>query len=334
MGWRLVALSIGVALSSCAPIDPTAGISLTADTQVANDATPTTSSITSTFSPSATSTPSNTPEPTITLSPTIYATPPAFADTLLQEDVLFGQSIVPDCELPCWYGLRVGESKKSEIQEFFNNILGFNGTRDFFSGTELPVLGEDLPEGYSGTGYTWHAVPDPEQVGSGSISVRTYFEDQSYILGGIDLTFEFTPFARNITPQRVLRELGVPTGMYVSVSDPERSVDGWTSLTIVYSDGYVFEYQAVYTPLGDLVSGYKLCLDDYHWNIVYNAISMSVYLYEPFDEFPSLVTSQTPGLASVEDLLSASDFYNTSLEEITRLAEGNGQICLTHSNTE
>ena len=303
MGWRLVALSIGLALSSCAPIDPTAGISLTADTQVANDATPTTSSITSTYSPSATSTPLSTPEPTIILSPTIYATPPAFADTLLQEDVLFGPGIVPDCELPCWNGLRVGSSTVQDVINVYVEIIGYENATMLFAGEPNET------SGLIHHGDIWRIEEDPLV----SLGMTVWIDSSSRTLQGISFRVHGTKFKKYITPALIISELGPPEAVYVKYEESGEVPKGVVRLAMLYATkGMVFNLM---TTSGRNVNGLiDICFADEHWiNEGFPYGSTDVQIIEPFDEYV------TPTALQQTFAMGWTDSSFKPLDELTRM---------------
>lgn len=97
----------GFLLAACVPAgQPTIPESLTATPQATETATPT-------CTPTATTThpPSPTPEPT--LPPTTGIPAPALPGSMGTSFLLGGNS--PDCQLPCWNGLVIGESDTEDI---------------------------------------------------------------------------------------------------------------------------------------------------------------------------------------------------------------------------
>lgn len=135
----------------------------------ATESPPPTAVLSNTPPPTATST--DTPVPTITPSPTLspttteILTTPDFEALPIAENFLFAPGSDPDCQLPCWQGLRVGESDREDVQRMFREVFGFNGEMDYpleaYPYEDNPYLllimdytPEDYPE-LIATGHSW-----------------------------------------------------------------------------------------------------------------------------------------------------------------------------------
>src|SRR5690348_137242 len=57
---------------------------------------------------------------------------PDFMGSALQDGFLFTQSNTGACKLPCWRGLRIGQSTKEDVQIAFDNVFPSKHDIDFF----------------------------------------------------------------------------------------------------------------------------------------------------------------------------------------------------------
>jgi hypothetical protein len=124
----LIGLGMLTALAGCAPAQdtPTATPSPIQTTHQANTVAALEATATSTAAttmPTLTPIPGSTPTATVTSGPSSTHTPPVPTPDFLQlpfaNNVLFAPAADPECQLPCWQGLRVGESNRDDIQAMF-----------------------------------------------------------------------------------------------------------------------------------------------------------------------------------------------------------------------
>jgi hypothetical protein len=127
-----------------------------------------------------TSTPQNPEYPeTLTAFPT-----PDFPSSTIVDSIFFLPQDTSDCQPPCWQNLRVGESTKADIQSVFDNVFGFDGTRNFFEdATQLaPVWLSEVP-GMQTDGYDW-ITPDGDMF-----IIATVIDSNTNILQGIEFYY-------------------------------------------------------------------------------------------------------------------------------------------------
>ena len=284
---------------------------------------------TSTVTP--TTNPSPTPEPTPIPTPGVPPTRVPLEATRLNQDIFFGESAVANCELPCWNGLTVGQSGEDDIEAFFKNVIGLDEPPRAVEISPSDIL--DLPDTYSRRTYEWMPLYDSEDEEGGDFGLTLYYYRSPATLAGIRINSMYGPFDRGMTPQRVLRELGTPSDIHMSVSDPERSIDGFTSLYILYSEGYIFRY-LTYITFNLVDGGVQFCLDDYHWNNDYDLYTVSAYIVEPFTEIPPFIQAFYHGGFTFEESNTMSAIFGVSLEEVTDMVTENDWACFVYSPVE
>jgi len=185
-------------------------------------------SVAVTMTPSSTPTtvPSATVIPTSTITVTPYPptpelqTPPDWCAAPIARDLL--SSGDAECQLPCWYGLRVGESNVEEIQSAIRFAVGASDTYV-------------LNMGQSASGPDLDIVTFDWVSGVDNFSIGTRFNRHSDILTEIHLGTSFPSCAQPTMPQRVLRELGEPSAVWVIFQITERTDLASLDITFVYS---------------------------------------------------------------------------------------------------
>ncbi len=205
-----------------------------------------------TGSPTATPSPSRvppvtfTPVPTITTSPTSTISPtaseiiptPDLMDSPIVDGVLLSPHPAPDCQLPCWQGLRVGESDRDDIQTMFDEVFGFRGTRAFFKDPTLlaPIWIPDVP-GTQADGYEWEFTDV-------HFDVVTVIDQNSGILQGIRLIYSSQNILNLSTFQQIIHELGPPDYYFtlpvmdINLAPPGSSVP--IDIILFYNEGMAF----------------------------------------------------------------------------------------------
>jgi hypothetical protein len=197
--------------------------------------------------------PTSTPPPTIQSTPTEILPTPDFIDSPLVDGFLISPSLDSDCQLPCWHGLRVGESDREDVQRMFDETLGFNGMLDFFTEHRLPevtisTFHLDLP-GTQATGHEWAAPPM-----AGFFGLYMLVDEDTGILQGIQLvltsSYDTYPYEL-LSAQQVLRELGTPSSIYARRDfgiPPGRAL----YLFLIYNDMGIATFLGIYRRRGRL----------------------------------------------------------------------------------
>ncbi len=169
---------------------------------------------TATRSPAPVPSPSPTPEP----SPTATATPiptPLFPASQVARGLILSTGTSATCELPCWHGLRIGESTRSDVEQVFADLLSTAEGYDLFSPPteEDPLLAKLLDvEGAYGGGHNWYL--EDERGMAGTYYLYAFIsEDTGLLVGIIEVMKPFTAYDVPSLPEIVAR-LGPPGWVY------------------------------------------------------------------------------------------------------------------------
>jgi hypothetical protein len=263
----------------------------------------------------------STPRPTRTPTPT----PPPLP-TAMMEDFLFAGNLTPDCWLPCWNGLRIGQSGRADVQEMFNTALGFTG-RNLFEeplpyGYRPHLRGQDIMAQYWTSG-------DPFW-NFGTLYIVT--EDTGVLQA---ISFEWLSyFPGRPTPQRVLRELGAPSHMLVRLESgliyPNQ---GGFSLMMIYQAGMIFIFDGgiwIDTTITDAGTEGEI---EFSLGENLDIFAGAVRIVGPIDDnLENLTPLQTFFLEGTNDLVPIQDVFGVSLEEITELAQQENPCLYTEIN--
>lgn len=156
-------------------------------------------------------------------------------------DLIFAPTADPLCQLPCWQELRIGKSKRADVQRVIRNYFGFDPSFDIFTQTlTRRVSDTGIPETYESGGYTWG-------FGQGASTLGVYVEvarDRNTLEG---IKFLYEPFGiyRVHTVQDIIRKLGSPTyilgGAGLEFTTPVAEGDkSYVNLLLIYDQGMVF----------------------------------------------------------------------------------------------
>jgi hypothetical protein len=173
-----------------------------------------------------------TPEPSASHAPTLTrtviwetATPlptPNLLAAPLAQDLLFAGD--EGCTLPCWYGLRVGESSVEEIEQALRYAFGFSDDYVF----RQDVIYSNGDE-YHYLTVTWLADPTAPEVKR--VYVSAQFDPASDTLQRIWIDADYPALMHQVSPQRLLRELGAPAEVWIYLAQTEivqiGVLDGW-----------------------------------------------------------------------------------------------------------
>ncbi len=304
-------------------------LTLTACAAAAESPTPT-------ASPSPTATATVTPSPTATAtSPTPSNTPEA-ADISLTDTIpdapifngyLFAPYDDPECQLPCWQGLVIGESGRDDVQEVFARLTGIEDY-DFFEDYEVEdQLDLGILEPISldrAAGYEWLREPGD---GLHALSLIAIMDENQERLEGLWIDTG----GDSLTPQYVLMNLGAPSNIYVSMNwyyDDVRF-----PMIFVYSDKglAIFFYPIVILPLEekDGISYATYCLNDVH-------IGSSSYIVEPFENWDLTDVETLPIVfknwigyrISSEYVRTIESVTDLTIPEIVDLANSEENACI------
>jgi hypothetical protein len=252
-----------------------------------------------------------TTQPTLTLSETVVPVPlPSLPDSVL-EDFLFSRDFDPDCGLPCWQGLIVGEADRDDIQKTLDSVFGFDG-RDVFS-EPMPVLVEPPPPGLELAVATW-SFPS-----SYRLSARFYVDTDTSLLEATAFNWGTSgEVLAPITLPQIIREMGTPSKMLV-LAEGQPGDTTFFQINVIYSDG-VFFYLSGGVPTnltpyeGRFEGLFELCLDHMFGNrdaIITRPIPHALEQLSPLQEQLFFIP---------EGAVPFEQAFDVSLDELTDLA--------------
>jgi hypothetical protein len=286
--------------------------------------------------------------PGITVLPTstpIGPTPvlPLSTDTDFFLDDLFFGSAAPNCQLPCWQGLVVGQSSMADVQRMFDTTFDFQGKVDFAQNNPLQDKNEvayfkNISSVFY-TGYIW-------KYPNSQIYVVALVNSNMNILDGLVIrAFVSDPLAYKVhlTVQSVLRQLGTPNVFMAQLSQSEAAEVGGANILMVYQKGLVFEFTSsipIVLPSQDpslTRATAQFCLQDNEIKrdnfITGGESSAEIVLMPPLiDNFNDLSPVQSwavqPAIRKNNPLLPISNVFGVTVEEITRRALNEDNPCL------
>ena len=312
----------GFLLAACVPAgQPTIPESLTAtprDTDTATQA-PThtiTATQTTTLSPSAALIPS----PTITPTDVPTLSTNRLPDSVENEFFFGGNS--PECQLPCWNGLIIGESGQENIQAVFDEVLGVNGMVDLFAEPPASYVPDAYaPEGFDIVGYRWS-----NRVSLDYLEILLYVEEESHILRGMSFDWGTSGlFDPHISLGTILRELGPPSQLLMDLSMTEAAYYEGFDITVVYEEEGIafFLYAGLDVDVETGLADY--CLED--------EFDTRAFITEPVQSgFRDMTPPQESmlGFISGNDRLEPSEgVIGLTAEELTALAMQEEDPCAT-----
>jgi hypothetical protein len=268
--------------------------------------------------------------------PTLQATP-SVSKWRITDDVLFGPSLEPGCELPCWQGLVIGESEPQDIEAVFDEVFGFNGNHEFFSESRPRDTNNSLGlPGVYAASYHWifreQTIEHPLQA----FAIIFWLDSDTDTLLAIHLnSFSWSQFNSLMSPQRIIRELGTPSHMLMelAITGPDY---GQFHLVMVYDKGIVYD-GTIFVPVTFTSSSQvnvDVCMGGERWGIVEEYISMpsrDAYIIEPLaDGLNDLSPLQHQIIFGRigSNYVPLEEYFNTSLSEVTDLALQETDACL------
>jgi len=245
----------------------------------------------------------------------------ALPDSVEDNFLLGGNS--PDCQLPCWNGLLIGESDQEDIQTTFDHVFGFNGAFDLFAeppSSYLPAA--RVPEGFGFGGYLWS-----DSVNLSSLRTFLLVDETTHILQGMEFSVGGSShhFNPDMSLRPILRELGAPSHLLVDLSPREGGGCYYKfDIVVVYEEGISFilyggisvdvEAQRADYCLGDEFSAERVDITE----PLQNGLRNLSPLQESLIDF-----TQDSRFAPSEEVLGLT------AEEITALAMQDEDVCIT-----
>jgi hypothetical protein len=299
--------------------------------------------VTATAAPSSTATslPTLTPSPTVTSIPRTDTPHPTRDPTVptpilpasVSEDFFFGGN-TPDCQLPCWNGLIVGESDCEDVQAVFVEVFGFDEVYDPFA--ELPpsytIPGHpehqpNLPPGFAVGGHRWGSE-NPTY----GLDIMPWVEEETCTLMGLEFRWgrggSFDPPTQ---PQHIIQELGMPSQMLILVQMTELADYLSVRLFTVYENGVVF-FQAGHASIittttaeGDADRVAEFCLDDRGGFGGGEARIVAPLLSDDWDPIQETFVG---GALNDPHFVPIQEAFGINLEELTRIAIEEDNPCI------
>jgi hypothetical protein len=152
------------------------------------------------------------------------------------------------CELPCWQGLKVGQSSPQDVERMFEETFHFTDASflfepDYMNRVYLPVT---VPADSFITGYMWEDRTP--------LWLTFSFAEDTAVLEGIDIAWWSQHGDYHVhSPQEILSVFGPP--MHIFVSDPRDIVHAadrdrtLIQLLIIYQEGLSFSFSRIFVPI-------------------------------------------------------------------------------------
>ncbi len=234
-------------------------------------------------------------------------------------DHLFFEQGISDCQLPCWKGLEIGVSTIADLQDVFDRELGFSGY--FYP---LPQGRVEAP-GYDRVGHDWNVDNSADSY----FAILAWYKQGSNVLQGLDFFWGTdSQFQSNMSPQRVMQQLGEPDYFLASfeLGGQGKNIHLTTAMLMIYKIGVSFYYSGNIpvqmsednvTPLSA-----QFCLND--------DFSKNAGIRQPFpDDFDDLSSLQEMALAGREQLTPIEDILLVSVSELASRAMTEENPCFT-----
>lgn len=262
--------------------------------------------------------------PTSTVSPPSSSSPtPNYSTSLMVDDFIFTQ-VVPGCELPCWNGIRIGESGSEDLDIMFEKVFGF-----------VPLNGDVFEPspfiGLRATQYYWLFDP-PNPIRD--IFFLLVVQDNDQVVRGIRLTWSYAPMNNIVSVQRIIQELGEPNQVWVSSHILEGATSQALDLLIIYQSGIAFSIRR-FVPIvwdNNLEKGtLELCLGGQKWGES-EYIEGQAFITQP-------VPSERADMSSLQEELFGSDldafspvpietFFDITPEQLTDFVLRETEPCI------
>ena len=237
------------------------------------------------------------------------------------------------CQLPCWQGLRIGQSQPEQARQVFDDTFSFNGMLDLSLDTrDTEFMDVDGLDEYYPIGHLWMI--------DNVIGIATVFRVEDNMLAGIVFKWITSDNDRPIvrmTPQQIIEELGTPDHFLVRINGTERADIGNAIMMLIYKQGAVFSFEH-FVPIEVVEDpdnpGYfksrtvELCLG----NQDNMGVVGKMYLGESFNsdltDLSSLQRRFTTQIIDFRRLRPLSEVFGISADDVTALAHVQDNVCL------
>jgi hypothetical protein len=220
-----------------------------------------------------------------------------------------------DCQLPCWYGLVVGETSEADTLAFLESLFPpeeVNEDLYFLEGTPYNggLISKSYPDGYS----------RPEDIPR--IAITTFFKDK--LLQGIWIKMSGNG-VQDILPKRVTNTMGIPDKVYVL----QANYSGYNSLLLSYNLGIYFKYTILFGALEDAILTHEFCLNGNQWHGGLPILVISI-INPSAEGIRSLTVERINPLDHYVPLDEVSDL---NVQEFAEALQNDEPICLELTGT-
>jgi hypothetical protein len=202
-----------------------------------------------------------TTQPADTVAPTPFPEHPHYLELEIANNPVLSSALAdPTCQLPCWYGLRPGESPIKQVDTVFDEVFQFGGQIHLTDLLEegLPLSSMEAP-GLSYVSLLWQIDPNAEETGA--FIIDAVF-DQALMLRGIQMWQNPEGAYATESVQQMLQALGRPQHIGLDVSKVGYEQIGYLYIHILYTRGVSLLIIYAQEPLTEEPLTYEpLCLN-------------------------------------------------------------------------
>jgi len=212
--------------------------------------------------------------------------------------------------LPCWEGLQVGQSTTQNSLEVFQKEFGLGS--DFLQDT--PDRHSTAVPGLLVNNFSWSYPRSADFV-----NLSVWREIGTNILEALRFEWHFESqraLDNVITPQRIVKELGTPSHIYILLRGTESASTEVFKLFMIYDQGMSFS-MSTRAPMTQQNGTFlvKLCLGNNQWVTMNNAGGVrAVSIMRP-------IVNSTNDLSALQKRLFGTDITSEGYETIEDVAQ-------------
>lgn len=271
--------------------------------------------------------------PAQTMTPTIPVYP-KLESTALGEDFVFnGES--PDCKLPCWHGLVIGQTELEQTVSTMRKVLQLPADTALLQQVPSSPSGS-MPGNLELLDFPWLAVGG--EAGE-NLQITLFHDRGTGILQAIRMYSSYPLYNVPLTPQRIIKELGQPSIFLMSWQGTGNGGLALVKLRLVYEKGIVFTVRkhneiTLRWDSSNYEGEMKMCLGGKAWDNS-TAIDWNIDFIPPLsDQLNDLTPIQQYVIAyfDMDDqhiMRPVSEFFKVTDSSIYNLALQDGNACLS-----
>ena len=329
--WALLALTLVACSGGSAAVTPSPASPIFSPTSVPSAS----STATATIAPSVSTT--ATPIPTRSFNlPT--ALPPTADPVVPLDTMLFGETLVPGCSLPCWRGLVIGKSTYDDARYVFDSSFGEEGVRNVgLKGLALLGAADD----HEGIRYLWQVRAGTR---AGDFRAAATLDPDNGRLDSLQLGGASSDPSRieiRLSPVSVIKALGKPDRIYANVEADSSFHEGFGEMMLVYSqEGLIFYFYQENAPVSVVRDGsnsqitqakFEFCLGRtkaVHNNLIHAEVSIVGPLAGGLDSLSDRQAGFVFPQMGVHRLAPLGELFNAGEDDLTRMALADDQACI------